>query len=179
MMKMLRISLLLISMMSLAFASDYSVTGQISKTKQMLIQTGSYKIEGEIIPPARSNPQTSLFSIEGVILSGDISGLPPESKDGVPAKLDDLLPDNYYLFQNFPNPFNASTVIKYALPEASHVRIDIYDILGRNIATLVDGDNPAGYNQVLWEPGEMASGMYFYMIRAGEYSEAKKMLLIK
>ena len=90
-----------------------------------------------------------------------------------------LLPASFNLSQNYPNPFNSSTIIKYNLPTESRIRLEIYDILGRQIATLEDGHKPAGYHQVIWNARDVASGMYFYRLTAGEYSESRKLLLIK
>ncbi len=171
--------IIVLLIISVVFAADYSVTGRMSKANHQMIQTDNFKIEGEIIAPNKCDSRTSMYSIEGLILPGDVSDFVSEKPNGEMAKIDDLLPDDYCLLQNYPNPFNARTIIRYALPEAGHVRIEIYDILGRNIATLLDENRPAGYNQVLWDATDKSSGMYFYMIRAGEFSEAKKMLLIK
>jgi hypothetical protein len=160
-------------------AADFAVNGRLSKSNQQLIQTGAYKIEGEIIQSDKYISGTSLYSIEAVILPVGSSYLSAENSESVLARVDPLLPHEYYLSQNYPNPFNANTTITYALPEAGHVRIEIYDILGRNIATLIDENQPAGYNQVSWDATHNASGMYFYIIRTGEFAEAKKMLLVK
>ena len=89
------------------------------------------------------------------------------------------IPDEITLFSNYPNPFNASTVIRYSLPHASDIRIDIYNILGRKVETLIQGEQPAGYHQAVWDAFERSSGMYFYRIQAGEYSEARKIMLLK
>ena len=89
------------------------------------------------------------------------------------------LPLAYTLNQNYPNPFNASTVIRYSLLQASDVRIDIFDILGRKVETLVQGEQPAGYHQVTWDAKGQSSGMYFYLIQSGEYRDSKKMLLLR
>jgi len=89
------------------------------------------------------------------------------------------MPNRFSLSQNYPNPFNALTVISYALPEASHVRIDIFDILGRKIETLSDKIQPAGYHQLTWDAADQPSGIYFYKIEAGNFSQIKEMLLLK
>jgi hypothetical protein len=89
------------------------------------------------------------------------------------------LPGQFALSQNYPNPFNASTIIQYSLPEASDVTIDIYDLLGRIVETLVQGERPAGYHRVEWDAGDNSSGLYFYRIQAGENSETSKMMLLK
>ena len=94
------------------------------------------------------------------------------------------IPDNFKLHQNYPNPFNPSTCIEYDLPEALHVRIDIYNLLGQRVTTLVDEAKQAGYQKVQWDGrhlyGEnVSSGMYFYIIQAGPYRQVKKMILVK
>lgn len=88
------------------------------------------------------------------------------------------LPVDSFL-RNYPNPFNASTTIKFGLPEAGPVTVSIYDILGRKVETLMQGEQPAGYHQVVWDAGKRSSGMYFYRIEAGDYAETKKMVLLK
>ena len=89
------------------------------------------------------------------------------------------LPQVFSLKQNHPNPFNASTMIKYELPVQSRVVLDIYDILGRRVKTLEDGMQPAGSYQVIWNADDLPSGVYFYKLQAGEYTETRKMMLVK
>jgi len=89
------------------------------------------------------------------------------------------LPDDFKLFQNHPNPFNARTTIRYNLSIPADITIDIYDILGRKVETLISIKQPAGEHQVIWDAMDKSSGMYFYKLQAGNYSEAKKMLLLK
>ncbi len=89
------------------------------------------------------------------------------------------LPERVQLHQNYPNPFNASTLISYELPVSSEIKLDIYDILGRHIATLEDGTQPAGSHQVVWNADELASGVYFYKLQAKDYIERKRMVLVK
>ncbi|MEE9552942.1 MAG: T9SS type A sorting domain-containing protein [candidate division Zixibacteria bacterium] len=91
----------------------------------------------------------------------------------------EILPTDFILSQNYPNPFNASTLIEYGLPNSSDVTIEIFDILGRKVETLIQGEQQAGYHQVTWDASEISSGMYFYRIQAGKYVETKKMLLLK
>ncbi|TAK56124.1 MAG: T9SS type A sorting domain-containing protein [Bacteroidetes bacterium] len=89
------------------------------------------------------------------------------------------LPNGYSLEQNYPNPFNPSTVIRYSLPVANHVLLKIYDILGREIATLVNETKPAGSYNVTWDASGLPSGIYFYRMQAGSFIQNKKLLLIK
>jgi len=97
---------------------------------------------------------------------------------------DEALPVSYELFQNYPNPFNPSTIISYALPRASHVTIKIYDMLGREIKTLVNSEQNAGILNIQWNGNnnfgtKVSTGAYIYMIKAGDFFQAKKMILLK
>jgi Secretion system C-terminal sorting domain len=89
------------------------------------------------------------------------------------------LPSKFKLYQNYPNPFNPSTVISYELPVSSRVTLKIYDVLGREIATLFDGDQNAGIHHVTFSAAALSSGVYFYRLQAGPYYETKKLLLLK
>jgi len=97
---------------------------------------------------------------------------------------DKLLPKIFSLDQNYPNPFNPSTIINFALPQAYDVSLEIYNILGQKVTTLIACHMEAGYHSVKWDGKnpmgqEVASGVYFYKIKAGEYTNSKKMLLLK
>ncbi len=89
------------------------------------------------------------------------------------------LPESYALQQNFPNPFNPSTKIEFSLPAPGRVRLNIYDCLGRKVSTLLDEYLSAGYHSYIWDASGLNSGVYFYSLRAGEFSGMKKSLLIK
>ncbi|MFH2035684.1 MAG: T9SS type A sorting domain-containing protein, partial [Candidatus Zixiibacteriota bacterium] len=95
-----------------------------------------------------------------------------------------VLPDNFELGQNYPNPFNPTTVINFALPQVSDVNIEVYNILGRKVVTLIDERMDAGYHSVNWngtnsQGVSVASGVYFYRLTAGEFTQSKKMVLLK
>jgi hypothetical protein len=89
------------------------------------------------------------------------------------------LPTQFSLEQNYPNPFNAQTLISYSLPQPTHVRVDIYNILGQDVTTLMDASQEAGEHQVIWNAGDQPTGMYFYRIVTDDNVETKKMLLVK
>ena len=89
------------------------------------------------------------------------------------------LPKSVVLKQNYPNPFNAQTTISYSLPKASLVTIDIYDLLGRKLETLVEDNQNAGSYSIIWDASEQSSGIYFCKIKAGEISINRKMVLLK
>jgi hypothetical protein len=100
--------------------------------------------------------------------------------DGKPHAMQNNIPDKFSLEQNYPNPFNPSTEIKYALPNSSYVTIKVYNILGREVAALINHEyKEAGYHNVLFDGTNLASGVYFYKIEAGSYISTKKMVLIK
>jgi Secretion system C-terminal sorting domain len=89
------------------------------------------------------------------------------------------LPNAFLLQQNFPNPFNPSTTIRYELPKASHVTLKVYNTLGQEVATLVDAVEEPGYKSIQWDATELASGVYFYRLRAGDFVQTRKLLLAK
>jgi hypothetical protein len=88
------------------------------------------------------------------------------------------------LYQNVPNPFNPQTTIGFNLPETAGVWLSIYDLTGRHVSTLVNGDVPAGEHRIRWDGrdgngDQMASGVYLYQLRAGSFVETKRMVLLK
>lgn len=89
------------------------------------------------------------------------------------------IPDNYSLSQNYPNPFNPSTKIGFEIPKSEIVKIEIYDVLGKHIQTLVSESLNAGQYEVTWNADNIPSGVYYYSIEAGEYKSNKKMILLK
>jgi hypothetical protein len=89
------------------------------------------------------------------------------------------VPSAYSLFQNYPNPFNPSTNIKFAIPISSNVKLGVYDITGKELGLLVNEQLKAGTYQTNWNALNYPSGVYFYRFSAGEYSETKRMVLVK
>ena len=100
------------------------------------------------------------------------------------ASAEALIPEVFALHQNYPNPFNPSTSLRYDLPENSLVNITIYDMMGREVKTLVNQTQDAGYRSVIWDATNdygkpVSAGIYLYQIQAGEYIQTKKMVLLK
>jgi hypothetical protein len=106
----------------------------------------------------------------------------PIIKPGVAVDVeqDSGVPREYVLYENYPNPFNPSTTITYDLPNEADVVLKIYDMLGREVTTLVDARQGAGHHAVSFAPTTgLASGAYIYQIQAGSFRDRKKMMLIK
>ena len=88
-------------------------------------------------------------------------------------------PISFSLAQNFPNPFNPSTTIRYALPARSHVTLIVFNTLGQQVATLVEGETDAGYHEVTFDASHLASGVYLYRLTAGSDVETRKLILVR
>ena len=89
-----------------------------------------------------------------------------------------ILPSEYILSSAYPNPFNPATTLSFALPIQSDVTITIYNMQGRQVSTLIDGNMKAGYHSVVWNANSMASGVYFVKMVAGEFVNTQKLMLI-
>lgn len=89
------------------------------------------------------------------------------------------VPDRFELAQNYPNPFNPNTVISYQLPVSGFVSLKVFDLLGNEVTTLVNEYKPAGMYEVEFDASVLTSGVYFYVLRAGEYTQTKKMILLR
>ncbi|QQS38342.1 MAG: T9SS type A sorting domain-containing protein [Ignavibacteriales bacterium] len=102
------------------------------------------------------------------------------------VEVDFSQPVTFLLEQNYPNPFNPSTKISFTIPlvetghaPSLHVMLKIYDVLGNEIFTLINDEKPAGYYEVEFDAGKLSSGVYYYNLTAGSFSDTKKMLIIK
>ena len=127
--------------------------------------------EGPAESPRASAPQV-----------GERNGI--SDRLGLAGEVDDVLPTDFALEGNYPNPFNPVTTIRFDMPESAHVRLEVYDTMGRLISTLVDAQLNAGQHEARWEARTdeglpAASGVYLYRLTAGDYTAAKSMLLIK
>lgn len=112
-----------------------------------------------------------------VALSGE--WLTTVSPTAVEDDEETVLPDGFRLYQNYPNPFNPATTIAYDLPAASSVRLDIFNLLGRQVQSYDLGRLGAGYHTFTFEAGSLGSGVYLYRIKAGYASDIKRMVLLK
>jgi hypothetical protein len=124
---------------------------------------------------------------DGLLIGYESSDLPfvPSGAMGnvteVSDKSDDvsLVPEIFALYPNFPNPFNPVTHIKYSLPQTAHVKLEIFDMLGRKIKVLLDEQKQAGYHTLKFEAGNLAAGVYIYRIQADHFTQTRKLLLLK
>jgi hypothetical protein len=106
------------------------------------------------------------------------------ASDAVLSINEELFPEKFALHQNYPNPFNPITTLRYDLPENSYVNVTVYDILGRQVRTLVNQTQDAGFKSVLWDATNdygkpVSAGVYLYQIQAGEFVQTRKMVLLK
>ncbi len=95
------------------------------------------------------------------------------------AEIDIKKPVTYFLSQNYPNPFNPSTTIEFSTPERSHVSLKVYDVLGNEVATLVNGWMESTNHKVIFNADKLASGIYYYTLSAGSFTSTKKLILLK
>jgi hypothetical protein len=89
------------------------------------------------------------------------------------------IPDNFELHQNYPNPFNPSTNIAYSLPKSTHVKMSVYNMLGKRVGTLVNRNQKAGQYLVNFDASNLASGVYLYRLETAGFAQTNKMILIK
>jgi hypothetical protein len=100
---------------------------------------------------------------------------------GIPTGVEDkeITPSDFSLSQNYPNPFNPTTEINYSIPAFRNVVIKVYDVLGKEVATLVNEEKPAGSYEVQFDASKLSSGIYLYKLQAGSFVKTKKMILMK
>jgi Secretion system C-terminal sorting domain len=92
---------------------------------------------------------------------------------------DNVIPAEFVLYQNYPNPFNPSTKITFVIPKSSLVNLKVYDILGKEVATLINEEKHSGTYEVEFSAANLPSGVYFYKLQAGGFVETKKMVLLR
>ncbi len=108
---------------------------------------------------------------DSMLVNNQVTGVHDGSDNGIPSA--------FALHQNYPNPFNPVTTIEYAVPSTSHVTLKIFDVLGREVATLVNRIQSPGVYTAVWEGTDIPAGVYFYRLTAGSFTSVKKMLLVK
>jgi hypothetical protein len=114
--------------------------------------------------------------LKGCVINGKVYG---DTNYVTSVREDDVTEMKYELYQNYPNPFNPITSIEYSIPLDSHVSLKVYDILGNEVATLVNESKLPGSYQVSFDASGLASGVYFYKLQTGSYSQSRKMIILK
>jgi len=139
-------------------------------TPKVSVKQGTRILRIEINTDTPSEKKNWLFSLRSIQVnaSGGVGVLP----SAVP-------PTSFTLAQNFPNPFNPSTIVSYQMPVAGHVNLRVYDVLGREVTTLVNEEKSAGTYSATWNAGYMPSGVYFYRLTAGTLTQTRQMVLMK
>ncbi len=173
-MKKLKIILILSFLFSLYFqqqaeAQEAKITVSKSKlsTAVAVLNDGNYRIAGSLAQPIRQNP--------GQLTSGQLWYLGVQIITTEAAQKENSIPIEFSLDQNYPNPFNPTTTIQFTLPEALTVTLKLFDILGRELVTLVDKEMQTGVHKVLFDAKNFASGVYFYRIQAkSENSDSRQ-----
>lgn len=153
-------------------------TVRFQTVKTIILEPGFYANEGCNFIAEFLYCQPGTFDTKGKLPFNE------ENKLIAAKEKDNSIPDEFSLSQNYPNPFNSSTLIKYALKKDVNVLINIYNVLGQKIKTLVDEYQNAGYKSIIWDGTNdngkaVSSGIYFYKIIAGDFIDKKKMAIIK
>ncbi len=113
------------------------------------------------------------------VLYGDSLNISQDSVKTISPDSAQTIPKEFYLYQNYPNPFNPVTTIRYYIPKAGLVNLKVYDLLGREIAILINEEKPAGRYEVEFNGAGLPSGVYFYTLQSGNFKETKKFILMK
>ena len=146
-------------------------------------------IDDSTVNVAMNDNSGYLWLIEAVDKDGQIT----QSNEGQPFSLvvgtlsnadESAIPAKFALHQNYPNPFNPTTRLRYDLPEQAFVQLAIYDLLGRQVTTLVNRVEEPGYRSATWDGTDtngkkVSAGMYLYVIKAGDFVQTRKMILLK
>jgi photosystem II stability/assembly factor-like uncharacterized protein len=147
----------------LFFSDDAGATWQMDPISGSFENGRDLKITDEV----------GWFLCESVYKTENIYGISEVGDDNI------MYPTIIELLQNYPNPFNPTTVIQYQIPDISFVQIIVYDPLGRQVAVLVNEEKPSGNYQVEFNASDLTSGVYFYQLKAGEFIQTKKMILLR
>ncbi len=149
----------------------------ISDTRGRDLALGIY----DVVPDANDGFILIFMSDPGYLFAKQVSGdgILGHVNTGIDTEPTKLLPSAIQLYQNYPNPFNAPTTICFDITNPGYVILAIYDILGREIETLIIEFKPAGKYEYKWRPEDLSSGIYLYSLRVGEFSEVKKMILLR
>jgi hypothetical protein len=167
------------------FVSDNSGNTRVE------LQDGANKYHNSWDPNMDNNPLfvkvtdgTTIGELRGILFfSFSFYKLAPRKDDDFISVVldveDETIPNDYGLTQNYPNPFNPSTTIRYSIPKEEFVTLRVFNLLGQEVKTIYQGTQRAGNHSIMFNATQLPSGVYFYSIQAGNYSEVKKMMLMK
>ncbi|MBK6766458.1 MAG: T9SS type A sorting domain-containing protein [bacterium] len=150
-------------------------------TQASVVHAGDYDNDGDVdvLGAGEGTIKFWLSSLSDNIDAAELLIPTPDDGGDKPALGHAIVPLNYELGANYPNPFNPLTQIQIGLPEAQNVKLTVYDIMGREVARLADGYFTAGYHTVSFDGTNLASGVYLYRVEAGNFVASRKMVLMK
>ena len=162
---------------------NYSINGLAPGTYSLIVDKTGFE---EPAPQTTTVTYNNTYSSDGRLTSSipvvqtlDFSLSQTQTATSVPVSSGQNVVREYKLDQNYPNPFNPSTTIAYALPQAGKVSLKIYNILGQEVANLVNGYESAGVHRVVFNADKLSSGVYFYQLQSSKFVQSKKMVLLK
>ena len=176
------------------FATEWTIEASCKDPARQIHLTVTADYENQVFPLTEGYIFTPRFWEGSCLVSGTIKGRPVSGKayaelthswegDSGPRRVlsDNLsnVPERFLLSQNYPNPFNAATTIYYQLPFEAHVKLQVYNLLGEKVITLVDEKQETGYKSIRWDASKVSSGLYFYRLTAGDFTETRRMILVK
>jgi len=168
-------------MTALLFLFTYPLHGQTEpEISRSVIATGGGTMNDQrfIVQATVGQPAIGISTDNEYHLESGLWGTLGEVVTSVNSDAEQI-PAKFELKQNYPNPFNPSTTIRYSIAAATRVVLRVYDILGRQVATLVDEDMQPGRYRTTFSAVELPSGVYFYQIQAGDFQRARKLIVIK
>ncbi|MBI5214355.1 MAG: choice-of-anchor D domain-containing protein [Ignavibacteriae bacterium] len=163
------------------FNGRYFATNNIEPGKGYWVkanQSGELLLSS-LVSPTKGGQVGNLSLGKIKIIASDELPPPPPEGDGNEYETLNLKPETFALEQNYPNPFNPSTVIRYQLPVDSWVTLKVYNVIGEEVATLSDGLQVSGYRFVEWDASLLPSGVYVYRLTAGNFSDVKRLILLR
>ena len=156
-------------------------SGSLSCTSPLRIGCESYSVDslfsGTLDEIELFNRVLNPSEVVAIFSAGSAGKCKPAITTGINSTKE--LPKQFGLFQAYPNPFNPTVTIRYDIPKTSCVKISVFDVLGKEVKVLVDEEKSPGQYNIVFNAQGFASGIYFYIIQAGEYAQNKKMILLK
>ena len=146
-----------------------------------------FSVDGDSIGPCNEGLTTlNILTLElgddGYVYAGTDDGVWRRPLSEIVTSTEEIsptFPEDFIIAQNYPNPFNPTTTLEYSLSHAGHVTLKVYNVLGEEVAALVDGEQAAGAFTTTWDASDLPSGVYFYRLTAGEYVQTRKMVLMR